>query len=539
MHVHARARIGKVIQGKWRLERLLGVGGMAAVYAATHRNGHACAIKMLLPSSASNPDTLRRFAKEGYAANRVEHPGAVAVLDDDVTEDGAGFLVMELLDGESLDALLRREVRIDPKRAARLGREVLDVLAAAHAKGIVHRDIKPENLFVQKDGHIKVLDFGIARARMPEASHNTEAGGVMGTIAYMPPEQARGHWDEVDGRSDVWALAAVLWVAIAGRPLRRASTPNEALLLAMTEPPLPLSSVAPGVPLLLADAIDRALSFDKKLRWAGAREMQTALDVVLGIPASFEGASSPTRVSSDGHAAYRPSDASVSPPSGPDPAASPGPAASPDPAASPGSGPGSGSGPAANPGSANSPPAGGPPSLLPSAHSRPSELLSADRPSGQSSPLRPRAWIGFLAGVAASGGAWLVASALSGVPAVVPSASQESARDASTLLEPVEPVRVSAADSHGATEPASAPIPAQPIASVPAASPAAGPDAARRAPAASPAAGPDAARRAPARLKGAVPAKADAPAPTGAATPASPRPAPGGAGVVDPLGRRL
>jgi serine/threonine-protein kinase len=98
-----RARIGTVVRGKWRIDALLGLGGMAAVYSATHRNGHGCAIKMLLPSFAANPDVIRRFLKEGYVANEVKHPGVVTVLDDDVTEDGAYFLVMELLQGESFD----------------------------------------------------------------------------------------------------------------------------------------------------------------------------------------------------------------------------------------------------------------------------------------------------------------------------------------------------------------------------------------------------------------------------------------------------
>ncbi len=278
-----RARVGTWLRGKWRIDGLLGLGGMAAVYSATHRNGHRCAIKMLLPSFTGDADVVQRFAKEGYAANGVSHPGVVTVLDDDVTEDGACFLVMELLGGESLDRVLRKDQRPDPAEVMRIAHEVLDVLAAAHARGIVHRDIKPENVFVLDDGRIKVLDFGIARLRQTPADGGaTKHGSVMGTPAFMPPEQARGHWSEVDEQSDLWSVGAVMFVALAGRPLRAAPTPNEELLLAMTEPPPPLISVAPEVPIPLADVVDRALRFDKQLRWRTARDMQAALGAVLG-----------------------------------------------------------------------------------------------------------------------------------------------------------------------------------------------------------------------------------------------------------------
>jgi serine/threonine protein kinase len=280
-----QSRVGTMLRGKWRVDGLLGVGGMAAVYAATHRNGHRCAIKMLLPSFAANTEVMHRFAKEGYVANKVSHPGVVTVLDDDVTEDGAPFLVMELLQGTSFDGVLRQcaeRCPIDPAEVMRIAFEVLDVLIVAHAHGIVHRDIKPENVFVLPDGRVKVLDFGIAR--MADAGHgtSTQMGAVMGTPAYMPPEQARGRWDEVDGQSDLWSVGALMFVALAQRPVHVAVTPNEELLLAMTEPPPPLRSVAPRVPLALADIVDRALALDKRSRWPDAWAMQLALGAMLG-----------------------------------------------------------------------------------------------------------------------------------------------------------------------------------------------------------------------------------------------------------------
>src|SRR5262249_54182358 len=140
----ARARIGKVLRDKWRLERLLGVGGMACVYAATHRNGKRGAVKILHAELALDAETRTRFLREGYVANKVDHPGAVSVLDDDTTDDGAVFLVMELLEGQAVDARAasRPGSRLETAEVIAIAEQLLDVLAAAHDKGIVHRDLK-------------------------------------------------------------------------------------------------------------------------------------------------------------------------------------------------------------------------------------------------------------------------------------------------------------------------------------------------------------------------------------------------------------
>src|SRR5262245_6510777 len=161
----ARARIGAVLRGKWRIDRLLGVGGMAAVYAGTHRNGKRGAIKMLHLELSTDGDARTRFLREGYLANRVAHPGAVSVLDDDTAEDGSAFLVMELLEGKSVAEIVeaRQGRRLGVSETLRILDQLLDVLIAAHEKGIVHRDLKPENMFLTNDGQLKVLDFGIAR----------------------------------------------------------------------------------------------------------------------------------------------------------------------------------------------------------------------------------------------------------------------------------------------------------------------------------------------------------------------------------------
>jgi serine/threonine-protein kinase len=276
----AAARVGQVLRGKWRIDRLLGIGGMAAVYEGVHRNGKRGAIKLLHPEIAIDDDARRRFLQEGYAANRVEHPGAVSVLDDDVTDDGAVFLVMELLEGRSVGALAEEQpgARLDLATTLSLVDQALDVLAAAHERGIVHRDLKPDNLFVKGDGTLKVLDFGLARlAEHRTAVNATRTGNLMGTPAFMAPEQALGNWSEVDGRTDLWAIGATMFTLLSGRLVHQAATVQQLLLAAMTKAAPSLRSIQPDVPAQIAAVVDRALAFDRDARWPDARSMQRAL----------------------------------------------------------------------------------------------------------------------------------------------------------------------------------------------------------------------------------------------------------------------
>src|ERR1700677_2657894 len=145
--LRAEQRLGQVLRGKYRIDRVIGVGGMAAVYAATHRNQKTFAVKVLHRELSFNDDVRNRFLREGYAANSVRHPGAVAVLDDDVAEDGAAFLVMELLDGATVEAVWETQRRLSQSAVLCIAHQMLDTLAVAHSKAIVHRDIKPANLF--------------------------------------------------------------------------------------------------------------------------------------------------------------------------------------------------------------------------------------------------------------------------------------------------------------------------------------------------------------------------------------------------------
>jgi serine/threonine-protein kinase len=279
--VRAQARVGQRIRDKWRLDALLGVGGMAAVYAATHRNGKRVAMKILHREVALSDDARARFTREGYVANAVGHKGAVSVIDDDVTEDGAPYFTMDLLDGETLDQRVRRKGRLGVEEVLAATFQLLDVLAAAHDKGIVHRDIKPENVFLTKDAAIKVLDFGIAhlheQVSTEALSGATQDGHTMGTPSFMPPEQARGRWDEVDPRSDVWAVGATMFTLLTGRHVHEADTMNEVLLGAMSVPAKPIALYRPELPGAVSEVVDRALAFAMDDRWQSAKEMQGAV----------------------------------------------------------------------------------------------------------------------------------------------------------------------------------------------------------------------------------------------------------------------
>ncbi len=298
----AQARVGAVLRDKWHLDRLLGVGGMAAVYAATHRNKKRGAVKLLHPELSNDPGVRQRFLREGYVANSVGHRGAVIVDDDDVADDGSAFLVMELLEGETLDARCERSGnRLPVGDVLSLADQLLDTLAAAHTKGIVHRDLKPENLFLTNDGVLKVLDFGIARlVELSNTTSATQTGSVLGTPAFMAPEQARGRWDDVDGQTDLWAVGATMFTLLTGRYVHEAGTVNEALALAITRPAPSLATIEPDAHPALVDLVDRALAYDKGARWTDAITMQAALrhayhaihgapDADASQPASAEG----------------------------------------------------------------------------------------------------------------------------------------------------------------------------------------------------------------------------------------------------------
>ncbi|HEY4119486.1 MAG TPA: protein kinase [Byssovorax sp.] len=283
----AARRVGTTLCNKWKLERLLGVGGMAAVYAAAHKIGRRDAIKILHPDVAKNAELRSRFELEAHVANRFRHPGAVEIRDVDATDDGCPFLVMELLEGESLaDRAGKGVVPVDD--VLRWVDELLDVLTAAHAQNIVHRDIKLDNLFVTTEGQLKVLDFGIARVRDAGRAGfaKTAMGAQLGTATYMPPEQVQGR--DIDGRADLFAVGATMFRVLARRRIHEAKSEADMLVKMGTTPAPPLGSVAPFVPVSVQQIVDRALRFDRMDRYPDAATMRAdVLAVRAGRPPPY------------------------------------------------------------------------------------------------------------------------------------------------------------------------------------------------------------------------------------------------------------
>jgi serine/threonine-protein kinase len=202
----------------------------------------------------------------------------VAVLDDDVAEDGSAFLVMELIHGQTIESLWERQRgRLPWSMVAGIGLQLLEVLAAAHARGLIHRDIKPGNLMLSHDGQLKVLDFGIARLRDMANAQTTQTGMVMGTPAFMAPEHAMAKTDEIDAQTDVWAVGATMFTLATGKLVHEADNTQQLLIKAATTPARPVSSLLPTMPKGLSAVIDRALAFEKSKRWPSAITMQKAL----------------------------------------------------------------------------------------------------------------------------------------------------------------------------------------------------------------------------------------------------------------------
>jgi serine/threonine-protein kinase len=272
--------VGSTLRDKWHLNKLIAVGGMSAVYDGTHRNGMRGAVKVLDPCLSGSVVARRRFLREGRLANRVRHPGAVRVLDDDEAADGTTYLVMELLTGVTLEALsMRTGGKLDAARAIELGLQVTDTLAEAHASGIVHRDIKPDNLLLLRDGTIKVLDFGIAGMLASDGGATfSNNGEPIGTPAFMAPEQARGRAELVDQQSDLYCLGASLFSLLTGKLVHESGTMGELLALTITRDAPSLIEAMPGAPAALVHAIDGALKRDKAERFANAATMRIALE---------------------------------------------------------------------------------------------------------------------------------------------------------------------------------------------------------------------------------------------------------------------
>ncbi|HEX8723693.1 MAG TPA: protein kinase [Pyrinomonadaceae bacterium] len=278
--------VERTIEGRYRLERLVGRGGMGAVYEATHlKLKSRVAVKILSGRLFGDDSALRRFEREARALARLgQHPNIVAVHDYGELQTEGAFLVMDYIEGESLAALIRRERRVGPARAAELFGQVLEGVAAAHRAGVVHRDLKPENILVSEgEGarpRVRLLDFGLAKltkAELGEAPTMTTPGVVMGTFGYMPPEQLAG--GEVDERSDLFSVGVMCAEALTGERPFRGRTILE-LLGSMEREDFRLPGDSAGV-RRLEEVLRRSLSREPARRHASADEMREELTAAL------------------------------------------------------------------------------------------------------------------------------------------------------------------------------------------------------------------------------------------------------------------
>jgi predicted Ser/Thr protein kinase len=260
----ATLNAGELLAGKYRIERMLGRGGMGEVYLAENTAlGRKVAIKVVRADAGDDgPDSelLARFRGEARAAAAIGHPGIIDVLDLGATDDGVDFIVMEYLDGESLRDRIDRLGRLGVSEVARIGGEMLEALAAAHDAGVVHRDLKPDNIFLvaRPVAVTKILDFGISKLTHAGDAQLTSTGRIMGTPQYMSPEQGRGA--RVGSPSDVYSAGAVLYRALSGETPVAGTSINEVISNLATVPPVPLAVLCPSLPRPLTDLVDRMIA---------------------------------------------------------------------------------------------------------------------------------------------------------------------------------------------------------------------------------------------------------------------------------------
>lgn len=280
---------GTLIAGKYRVERTLGTGGFGVVYQAVHVEiGRRVAIKVMNLGLAQNEEYVARFKFEAKAAAMIAHPSIVDVIDVGTTQEGAPFIVMEYLEGETLSEKIRRERKLPPAVAVTILIEVLDALAAAHNAGIVHRDLKPANIFlcIRPKVATKLLDFGISKFQGLQESELTRAGVAMGTPTYMSPEQMRGA-REVGPSTDLYAVGAILYKALSGKPPFHAASEVELTAKVLTEPHRPLIEVRPDLPHALSVVIDALLAKSPSDRPHTATETRNLLEASMGGDEDF------------------------------------------------------------------------------------------------------------------------------------------------------------------------------------------------------------------------------------------------------------
>jgi len=271
---------GEVLEGKYRLLRPLGEGGMGVVWLAEHvRLGRPLAVKLLRADLADNPRTLQRFHQEAVAASRIGNPHIVEVIDLGSAPNNAPFIVMELLEGRTLYDVLQQQPVLPIGRAVDILCQVLSGLAAAHAKNIVHRDLKPANVFLTRYGNredfVKLVDFGVSKILDSDAQL-TRSGALLGTPTYMAPEQVLAR-RRLDHRVDLWAAGVILYMALTGRRPHEAPTRNELLVRIVNSDVKPIRPQRREVDEALERAVLRALERDVDRRWPSAEAFREAL----------------------------------------------------------------------------------------------------------------------------------------------------------------------------------------------------------------------------------------------------------------------
>ena len=275
---------------------LLGAGGMGEVYRARDtRLGRDVAIKVLPAAFASDPERLRRFEQEARAVAALSHPNVLALYDVG-TFEGSPFIVSELLEGETLRERLESG-GLTVRKAVEIAVQIAQGLAVAHEKGIIHRDLKPGNVFITGDGHVKILDFGLAKltrpdpapkATTPTPEPSTETGALMGTVGYMSPEQVRGL--AVDHRTDIFSFGCVLYEMLSGRSPFRRDTAAETTTAILHEDPAPLAGTGREVPPALEGIVTRCLEKRPEDRFSSAHDLALALQAESGALVAFHAA---------------------------------------------------------------------------------------------------------------------------------------------------------------------------------------------------------------------------------------------------------
>jgi serine/threonine-protein kinase len=275
---------GQIIDGKYRIVRLLGAGGMGAVYEGENvRIRRKVAIKMLHSSVSSQPEVIARFEREAQAAALVGSEHICEVLDLGELPDHTRYMVMEYLDGETLSSMIKRSGRLTPSQSIPVLAQILDALGAAHAAGIIHRDLKPDNVFILPNrgaiqNFVKILDFGVSKFSQlgGEAMNVTRAGAVVGTPYYMSPEQARGS-SAIDNRTDIYAIGVLLYQATTGQVPYQAETFNELLFKIVLEVAPPPQTWVPDVDPEFATIIQRAMAREPDQRFQSCAHFRDAL----------------------------------------------------------------------------------------------------------------------------------------------------------------------------------------------------------------------------------------------------------------------